>query len=188
MPVLLMEPTGTPDVYMEHRATARRVRKRSLVQSQTGAFASVVNEVFRVPWEPLFDQVDESWRILLSASPVDASRIAVKGAADFAVSDFGARSRRAAVDVPSDYQNKSLYVALARPARHGDFSFVYWYHPESRFQRFLMGELNDYRPANQIGAWIQSVNDVVLGGEPHRFIRSRVPLSLGAMPRMMEAG
>lgn len=188
MPVLLLEPTGVPGVYREHRAIARRVRKRSLVQTQTGALASVIREVFRVAWEPRFDGVDESWRMSLAGASQDVFHVALKATDDFAAEDFTTQSKGVVIPLPVDFQTKGVYVAYARPSRLGNFSFVYLYQPGQREVRTDVDGIGHWRPVNVISQWVQPDYEVTLRGELYTIIHSRDPIMIGAESRMVEAG
>ena len=188
MAVLLMEPTSQVGIYKFHRAMVRRVRKRSLVQTETGALASVVREVFRLVWEPRFDGVDGSWRICLAAAPPPTMFLAFKATPDFDAEDFDADGKHPAVQIPAEFVGQRLYVAYARPARLGNFTFVYWYHPDSREQQHQTQDgIVTHMPTNQIAAWVDGASEVTIRREPYRYVRSRVPLNIKG-DRLAEAG
>ena len=105
--------------------------------------------------------------------------LGIKATSDFTAADFTVSGMDAGLVIPGAPTwpaGDRRFVAYGRPESMGDFTFVYYYPAGNR------------NTNSQLGAWMQAVSTIVLGGEPHNILISRGALRDTARGRVVEAG
>ena len=105
--------------------------------------------------------------------------LGIKATSDFTAADFTVEGMDAGLVIPGAPNwpaGERRFIAYGRPESMGDFTFVYYYPAGNR------------NTNSQLGAWLQAVSTIVLGGEPHNILISRGALRDSARGRVVEAG